>query len=895
MVQKKIHQHRIILVAAAILIIAALLVSIGVFAVMQHHTEALLSNSLQSSLHNRVQLTQIEIHSNYDRTVFVASRPVLIDRVQQTNTGAKDAVTGLTINDIAQSLLTGFTAIALYNKNGVEIAHAGTFVTQSAMTVPLNLPEQTQLMWDGQLILHTVVKMKQSGHIAGTVITETFLPISTNAFKEANRLGKTEELRLCAPLGARMRCFPSKLYRTVMIAPQYAPDGHRLPMAHGLAGETGLTIDNDYRNRMVVAAYAPVDKLGLGMVLKIDRAELYASIWYQLRFLIPLLLVVITVILLLLRWLVSPLIARLVRSETDATGMSVDLRNSERRLRALLDNVDEGIVSISEQGIIELFNPGAERMFGYSNAAVLGQNVSMLMPEPYHSAHDGYLAQYRQTGQAHIIGVGREVQGLRCNGEIFHMDLRISEFHLDGRRQFIGITRDISERKEFESRLQYQASHDVLTSLPNRTLFQDVLRLATSRALRNEKLLAVMFLDLDKFKYINDTLGHEYGDLLLKEIANRLSATLRKSDLVAHGDALVARQGGDEFTILLQDISTVHYISQIAEKILAAIAKPFSAAGHEIHVTASIGITVFPFDDTDIGQLLQNADIAMYRAKEYGQNNYQFYTAAMNVFMQERMEIENGLRHALKKGELLLHYQPQVALDSGEIIAVEALLRWNHPVKGLIPPDLFIPVAEESGLIVSIGEWVLRTACQQNKAWQEAGLPHIRMAVNLSARQFKEPHLVEVVARVLADTKLDPYLNNLELEVTESMIMKDMNGTIATLNQLHAMGVRLAIDDFGMGYSSLSYLKRFPINTLKIDQSFIRDISLDADDATITALIVTLGHSLKLRVIAEGVETAEQLAYLREIKCDEIQGYYFSKPVPAEELAQLLREGRQLR
>lgn len=364
--------------------------------------------------------------------------------------------------------------------------------------------------------------------------------------------------------------------------------------------------------------------------------------------------------------------------------------------------------------------------------------------------------------------------------------------------------------------------------------------------------------------------------------------------MVARGEDLIARQGGDEFTILLQGISIVQSISLIAEKILAAISEPFAVDGHEMHVTASIGITIFPFDDTDIEHLLQNADTAMYRAKESGKNNFLFYTAAMNTMIRERMEIENGLRHAIERGELVLHYQPQVNIASGEITGVEALVRWMHPEKGLIPPGKFISIAEDCGLIVPLGEWVLRTACRQSKEWQDAGLPLIIMAVNLSARQFREPRLVAVVAEAIADAELAQFASILELEVTESLLMKDMEGTIATLNKLHEMGVHLSIDDFGTGYSSLSYLKRFPIHTLKIDQSFIRDITMDSDDAAIAATIITLGHSLKLKVIAEGVETAEQLALLRGMKCDEIQGYYFSKPLPAEEMKKLLGEGRRL-
>ena len=433
----------------------------------------------------------------------------------------------------------------------------------------------------------------------------------------------------------------------------------------------------------------------------------------------------------------------------------------------------------------------------------------------------------------------------------------------------------------------HQATHDDLTGLPNRILFHEMLAQAMARTQRTGKLLAVMFLDLDGFKNINDMLGHEYGDILLKQISQRLTAVLRKNDLVA-------RQGGDEFIILVQDIAVVQSIVNIAETILAAVSETVIADNHEMHVTASIGITVFPFDDVEISHLLRYADIAMYHAKEAGKNNFQFYSEEMDALIRERMEIENGLRHALERNELVLHYQPQVDIGSGKIFAVEALLRWAHPEKGLIPPGKFIPVAEESNLIIAIGEWVLRAACKQNRAWQDAGLPHVRMAVNLSARQLRQPRLVAVVAEAMEDAGLALHSDNLELEVTESMIMKNIGETITTLNKLHEMGVSLSVDDFGTGHSSLTYLKRFPIHTLKIDKSFVDDIATDPDSAAIAATIIALGHSLKLNVIAEGVETAEQLAVLRKIKCDEMQGYYFSRPIPAEELERLLREDRRL-
>jgi PAS domain S-box-containing protein len=451
----KIHQHRISLVAGAILIAVTLLVGISVFMVMQRHAEELLSKNLQSSLQNRIQLIHTEIGAGVDSTMLVATRPLLIDQMQRVDTGADEGTARAALNTAAQSFLqTGFKAIALLDKDGRELAHAGAFAQKPALSVPLIFPVQVQLMWDGQLLLHAEVDIKKEGEVIGKVMTEMMLPGSTDAFKEASRLGKTGELVLCAPLGADMQCFPTTLNPKIFTLPKLSPNGVPLPMTHALEGGTGFITTQDYRQQEVVAAYAPVGDHGLGMVLKMDSAELYAPVWRQLRYLIPLLLGALGIALLLLRWLLAPLVLRLVRSEAQAREVSTRLRDSERRGRALLDNVDEGIVSISDSGIVELFNPAAERMFGYRSEEVVGKNVSMLMPEPYHSEHDGYLARYLHTGQARIIGIGREVRGMRSDGDVFPMDLRVSEFHLEGRRQFIGSMRDITERKRITEALR---------------------------------------------------------------------------------------------------------------------------------------------------------------------------------------------------------------------------------------------------------------------------------------------------------------------------------------------------------------------------------------------------------------------------------------------------------
>lgn len=447
MPQPKIRQHRISLVAGVILIVVTLLVSVTVFTVMERHSKELLSKSLQLSLENRVQLLQTEIGASFDQAMVIATRPLLIDQIQRTNAGADAGTARKTLDAAAQSFLsTGLTAIALFDQDGRELAQAGAFAQKSALTVPLALPGG-QLMWDGKLLLHAVMDMKQAGRVVGQVIVETVLPVTTAALKNASLLGATGELVLCASFGTNMQCFPTTLNPAIFTLPKRSPQGVPLPMTPALEGQTGFITTHDYRKQEVVAAYAPVGDLGLGMVLKMDSAELYAPVRMQLRYLIPLLFGVLAIALLLLRWRLTPLVLRLVRSEAEAQEMSASLRDSERRARALLDNLDEGLATISESGLIELFNPAAERMFGYRSEEVVGKNVSMLMPEPYQSKHDGYLARYLRTGQAKIIGTGRDVMGQRSDGSVFPMALRVSEFFLEGRRQFIGSMHDITERK----------------------------------------------------------------------------------------------------------------------------------------------------------------------------------------------------------------------------------------------------------------------------------------------------------------------------------------------------------------------------------------------------------------------------------------------------------------
>lgn len=466
---------------------------------------------------------------------------------------------------------------------------------------------------------------------------------------------------------------------------------------------------------------------------------------------------------------------------------------------------------------------------------------------------------------------------LRKDAGTRHFEFNLSVTAIDDRQVLLIMVEEISQRKQAERELIHLATHDSLTGLPNRNLLQDRLRQALAAAERSGHQVGILFLDLDRFKLINDSLGHEVGDLFLSQIALSLTHAVRTGDTVA-------RLGGDEFVVMLPELTRQEDLLPVVQKILALLAQPLSIAGQELTTGGSIGICLYPRDGKDVSSLLKNADVAMYRAKAKGGQNFQFYTSKMNDRAIERLELEGELRRALKRGEFVLHYQPQVDLASGRTTGVEALLRWQHSDGRMITPDNFIPLAEETGLIVPIDEWVLHTACRQNRAWQEAGLPPVKMAVNLSARQFRQEQLESTVASALAISGLDPRW--LELEVTETAIMHDPEEAAATLNKFKEMGVSLAVDDFGTGYSSLNYLKRFPLNRLKIDRAFVNEIDTDQDDAAIATAVIALGQSLRLEVTAEGVETAPQLEFLRLGGCDQIQGYYFSRPLTAEALEQ---------
>ena len=559
---------------------------------------------------------------------------------------------------------------------------------------------------------------------------------------------------------------------------------------------------------------------------------------------------------------------------------------SQRHLRqaaVVFEGTSEGIIITDSQHRIIAVNSAFTRITGYTAEEVMGRNPSLLQSGRHDKAF--FQAMWRslkETGQWQ-----GELWNRRKDGEIYPelLTVNVVKDKEGNTTHHVGIFSDISRIKETEYKLAHLAHHDPLTELPNRLLFHDRLEQAILRAQREGTQAAVLFLDLDRFKNVNDSMGHAMGDLLLQRVAERLKEAMRAEDTIA-------RLGGDEFVLIVEALKGRMDAAAVARHILDLFDQPFCLENQEVFIDASIGISLYPGDGEDTQTLVRNADAAMYRAKAEGRNNYQFYTAELTAVATERLTLENQLRRALERDEFELYYQPQFSLQNGDRIleGVEALIRWNQSEQGLILPTKFIPVAEETGLIVPIGEWVLRTACAQHKAWVEAGFAPIRMAVNLSARQFHSQDLAKRIAGILEETGMSP--SHLELELTESTIMRDTESTIRLLHELSEMGITLSIDDFGTGYSSLAYMKHFPLDRLKIDQSFVRDITSSRPEAEMIVPIIALGHSMKLRVLAEGVEFEEQLNYLRKQGCDEIQGFLCSRPLPPDELVRFLKQRR---
>ena len=555
-------------------------------------------------------------------------------------------------------------------------------------------------------------------------------------------------------------------------------------------------------------------------------------------------------------------------------------RQAEARYQGIFQNALEGIYHTSPDGRLLVANPALARILGYDSPEQLMAAVNdvgtQVYVEPQRRAD--LLSALERDGSVRAF----EFQVFRRNGEVIWLSVNcLAQRDAAGKTLYYeGTLEDITDRRVYQAQIERQANYDALTGLANRTLLNTRLHQAIQRAAERRDEVAVAFIDLDQFKFINDTFGHELGDSLLQHMADRLRSCVRESDLVA-------RQGGDEFVLLLNSYRPED-LASVIQRVHAAIAQPWQAGRREFHVSSSIGVAVYPSDGRTADVLLRNADAAMYKAKENGRNGYQFFTAELNQVLVERLDIEHRLRGALARQQFLLHYQPRIDMGTGMICGAEALLRWRVPQQGLVSPQRFISVAEDTGLIVPIGRWVLHNACQQARAWQDEGLPPVMVSVNVSPRQFRDGNIVETIAEALRATGLEA--RYLQIELTEGLAMHGAEKYVHMLGQIKKLGVQIAVDDFGTGYSSLSYLKRFPVDQLKVDRSFVTDLATDPDDAVIVQAIIALGHKLGLTVVAEGVETDEQLRFLRRCNCDEMQGFLFGKPVIAGEFAAMLRD-----
>lgn len=569
-----------------------------------------------------------------------------------------------------------------------------------------------------------------------------------------------------------------------------------------------------------------------------------------------------------------------------------DLRQSDERFSKAFNASPEliAIVSVANTEIIDA-NESFMRTTGHDRQSVIGialNTLNLFTPE----ADFAQLLQKCSEGQSTR---GAAFLLHTRDGQLHNVLISSESIQLDEAPCMLITAHDVTTLKQAEQRLELLANFDTLTGLPNRALFRDRLTQAMHRAARNERLVALMFMDLDRFKNVNDSLGHEAGDHLLIEVAERLRGVLRDSDTLVRGqqmeNATVSRLGGDEFTVILEDMRHVDHAAAIAQKILNTFDTPFHLEGCDLYMTASVGIAIYPFDDENIDEIIKHADSAMYHAKQMGRNNFQFYGEHLNAQAHERLVLETALRQALEHNEFVLHYQAKQDLQNNQITGAEALVRWQHPQRGLIPPLEFIPLLEENGLIVPVGEWVIRAACTQAVRWQAMGFPSMVVAVNLSPRQFRQKDFVGRVKKILDETGLAPHY--LELEITEGLLMDNSEINFAILSDLKNLGVSIAIDDFGTGYSSLSYLKRFPINVLKIDRAFVNDISANPDDAAIVNAVIALGKSMHMSIVAEGVETQVQLNYLREMGCHVAQGFLISKPLAVEAFETWLRQHSQ--
>lgn len=884
---RQFESHRIGLIGGLILIVLTLAAGLAVYALMQRQAESVLVKSLATALQNDRRLFESGISAGVANALTVSTRPFVIHNLQLLQAKPGNDASRLALQQIADSFLpVGFTSVSFHDSHGQAIVHAGHPSKSPALSVPLNTQAKSHLLWDGQLILRVDREvMDEAGHLIGTARTESTLPRLTDAIAEAGVLGKTVELALCAPLEKDMQCFPLTRSQHVFARLARTIGGQPLPMSHALAGETGTVFTQDYRHENVVAAYTPLGRLGPGMVLKIDRAELFGPIRQQLQIVIPLLAILVVTGVLLLYGLVTPLVRKLVLSRRETAEINARLRDVEERWRFALDSTGAGVWDLDIPANRILLSSRSKAMLGFAD-----DEIGPRMDDWLQRVHPDDLPSLMAARQPLLDG-SRDTfaheHRKRCkDGSWKWVQMHGMVVTRDSARvptRLIGTYLDVSERRQAEETIQRQANFDPLTQLPNRRLFLDRLGQEIIKSQRADFFLALLLVDLDEFKEVNDTLGHDVGDILLQEAARRIRSCIRDTDTVA-------RLGGDEFTVILADLSDRTHIEDIAQKIIGRMAEPFRLGDEVAYVTASIGITMYPGDADDIDTLLKHADQAMYAAKKHGRNRFFYFTASLQVAAQTRLKLSRDLREAVAARQFVAYFQPIVELSTGRTRKAEALLRWQHPTRGLVNPMDFIPLAEETGLINEIGEWVLMESARRAQAWRHEFGDDFQISINMSPVQFRAEGRPRTRAwlRHLQDIGLPG--TNLTIEITENLLLNAHADVTEQLLAFRDAGIQIAIDDFGTGYSTLSYLKQFPIDYLKIDRSFVRDIETDPNDMALSRAIIVMAHELGLKVIAEGVETAGQRALLAAAGCDYAQGYlYAGKPLPPDEFEAWLR------
>ena len=875
--------HKISLIGGLIFIGLTIAAGISVYWVMLKQPGYILK--LQSLAHDNVMLLEENIREGIVDTQLQIINFSLAQNLQQLNNNPYNFTI---LNDLQQLLASklseaNFTGISIYNSRGSRLIRAGQFLENHAAIIPVNTPKANIfLLWENGFILRIRVNVtnKNEQHI-GSIETERNLPQLNSLFSNKEKIGKTGQILVCAPWGSgqqEMICFLSPLNHSSAVEFKHLPrliNGNPLPMDYALNKRSGITIGMmDYRQVPVAGAYSPISSLDLGLVLKIDEEELYKPVTSQLVPVALSILLLIIIGILLLYWLVRPLVQKLIKSEQRLIKSEQELKKriiedaclySIRKILLSHSSVEEVCQQIIGQLATAIQFPQLRAIKLELNGRqfVCGNYKSSLT----HGLQADIQVKGKKSGTLQVYYIGKK--------DFFPKEQNLINLIAEDLGRWL-------ELIEAEKGITHSATHDELTGLPNRRLLLDRITQVLAQCSRNHTQTAVLFIDLDNFKNINDSLGHAMGDLLLKEVAARIIPCIRSEDTIA-------RQGGDEFIVLLCDVHNAQDANFVAQKILDILVSPFHINGKEMHIGCSIGIALFPNDGINADELLKNSDIAMYHAKASGRNNYQFFTLQMNQLIAERHVLETELHNALRKDELRLHFQPVISMPGSNLISLEALVRWQHPKRGLLPPIKFIPLAEETGLIVAIGEWVLRSTCLQIKSWQEQGYSVPRVAINLSIRQLQHETLVEDITRILYETGV--LARYLTLEITESMLAQNIDEMKRILGHLSRMGLHISLDDFGTGYSNLSYLKRFPIDTLKIDRSFVQDIVTDPNDAAIIIAIIAMARSLNMKVIAEGLENEAQLDFLRQQGCDCYQGYYFSKPLSVMDISKQLQSG----